>query len=276
MDEQVWNRISNDYYSEVLSPLKDCKHNPMIDDLKALDSKNLSVIELGCGIGELVGFLEENFHGVVATDFSPEMIAQAKERNSKGNTSFAVMDMANMEGFYETFDVAVAVNSILTTDLAKLNLMIKEVFKILKPGGKLFVIIPSMEAYIYQNMLFVDEKLSHDVAQKKVIMQASKIFDHKSYDAFHGIIDFQGDVQKAFYRFEILYRFGKAGFADFKIDRVPYRWTRWKEAGQAYYPKESPPWDWYFTCVKPAKGINNKSTTYGVGVPNNISVQNTN
>lgn len=253
MDEQTWDRISGDYYSEILSPIKHSKHNPLFDEIKILDSKNLSVIELGCGIGEIIPFLEENFKEVSAMDFSPEMIAQAKERNSDGKTDFFVMDMSDMSNIKEKFDVAVAVNSILTTDIAKLNKMISEIFKILKPGGKLFVIIPSMECYIYQNMLFVDDKLNKEVPQEKAIFQASKILDHKSFDPFQGIIDFQGDFQKAFYRFEIMYRFGKAGFRDFKIERVPYIWSRWKEAGQKYFPKEEPPWDWYFSCTKPSE-----------------------
>jgi len=240
-----------DYYSEVLSPLKDSKYNPLIDQIKSLDSKNLSVIELGCGIGELIPFLEDNFKEVSAMDFSPEMIAQAKERNSEGKTNFFVMDMSDMSNLTEKFDVAVAVNSLLTTNIVLLNKMIGEIFSILKPGGKLFVIIPSMESYIYQNMLFVDDKISKEVPQEKAIVQASKILDHKSYDPFHGTIDFQGDFQKAFYRFEIWYRFGKTGFTDFKIERVPYFWTRWKEAGHKYFPKEEPPWDWYFSCIKP-------------------------
>jgi len=251
MNEQAWDKISGDYYSEILSPLKDCKHNPLIDELTALKSKRLSVVELGCGIGELITFLEENFRTVAAMDFSSEMIAQARERSGKPNTKFLVMDIAEMSGIDDLFDVAVAVNSIIASDLAKVNHMIREIFRILKPGGKLFAIVPAMESYIYQNMLFVDRELEKEVPQEKVILQASKLLDHKSYDAFHGLIDFEGDIQKAFYRFEIVYRFGKAGFGDFKIVRVPYRWTKWKEAGQMYYPSEDPPWDWYFTCDKP-------------------------
>ncbi len=251
MNEQAWDKISEDYYSEILSPLKDCKYNPLIHDLKALKSKKMSVIELGCGLGELLPLLEENFRVVTAMDFSPEMIARAKERSTKPNTEFLVKDIADLAGMDASFDVAVAVNSIISSDLMKLNRMVGNIFKILKPGGILFAIIPAMESYIYQNMLYVDRELEKEVPQEKVIIQASKKLDHKSYDAFHGFIDFEGHIQKAFYRFEIIYRFGKEGFINFDIVRVPYRWMKWKEAGQMYYPREDPPWDWYFTCKKP-------------------------
>lgn len=251
MNEKAWNKISGDYYSEVLSPLKDCAHNPLVDDLQALRSKKLSVVELGCGLGELVPLLVKNFRSVTSIDFSPDMITQAKAGKSVGDAEFLVMDMADMRGLEGLFDVAVAVNSIISPDLAKLNRMTEEIFSILKPGGRLFAIIPAMESYIYQNMIFVDRELDRKASQKKVIMLASKKLDHKSFDAFHGLIDFEGDVQKAFYRFEIIYRFGRAGFDNFRIQRVPYRWKKWKEAGQMYYPREDPPWDWYFTCRKP-------------------------
>ena len=127
MDELRWDTISSDYYSEVLSPLKDCKHNPLFDDLKILKGKEneLSIIELGCGVGELVPFLEDNFKSVTAIDFSQEMITSAidrnKARNDESSTTFLVKDMANLSEFEGKFDVAVAVNSMLTTDIMKLH-----------------------------------------------------------------------------------------------------------------------------------------------------------
>ena len=35
-----------------------------------------------------------------------------------------------------------------------------------------------------------------------------------------------------------------------KIQKIYYDWNEWKIAGQAYFPKENPPWDWYLECEK--------------------------
>lgn len=107
----------------------------LVDDLKALRSKKLSVIELGCGLGELVPLLVKNFRSVTSIDFSPDMIEHAKAGKSGGDAEFLVMDMADMRGLEASFDVAVAVNSIISSDLAKLNRMIEEIFRSSNPAA---------------------------------------------------------------------------------------------------------------------------------------------
>lgn len=250
MDSKNWDEISDKYYDEVISPLKNSINKPLFEDLKKFKGKNLKVIELGCGIGEMVPTLEEHFGEVTVLDFSPKMVEIARERNKNAKkTKFLVRDMTDLSEFAGQFDVAVAVNSFLASDMVVLSKMINQAASVLKPGGVLLAIIPSIESYIYQHMIYVDRRLKLK-PQNEVFQKAADKFNHKVYDPFNGIIDFEDGKQKAFYRFEIWYRFGKEGFENFKIDTVLYSWKSWSEAGHVYYPKEAEPWDWYFSCEK--------------------------
>ena len=64
MEKRDWDKISQDYYSEILSPIKNSIENPLFEDIKRIkDKNNKSVIDLGCGIGELENFLSRNLGG---------------------------------------------------------------------------------------------------------------------------------------------------------------------------------------------------------------------
>ena len=249
MEGRDWDRISGDYYSEIISPLKNSVSNPLLDDLKEV-SGDFSVLELGCGVGELIPFFSSNFREVVAIDFSPDMIELAKKKEFP-NVLCMVKDMTDLKEFREKFDVAVSVNSILAPDVVKIDKIIKEIFNCLKPGGRLFVIIPAIESYIYQSMLITESKIKEGIDVKDAVKEASDSFDGKKSDLLQGILCFDKDSQKAFYRFEITYRFEKAGFRNVVIERVLYPWKEWRDAGQEYFPRKMKPWDWYFTCEKP-------------------------
>lgn len=244
-----WDKFAEDYYSEVLSPIKNSINSPLIDALKKLDSKELRVLEVGCGLGELIPFLSKNFKEVVAIDFSEKMISLAKVMNHQKNVSFKVMDMTKLS-FEEEFDVIISVNSLLMPNMKDLNKSVSCLYSSLKKGGKLFAIVPSIESHIYQSMLVLDHKLDDGVSTSKAVDKAVDSMQPERYDFVQGVIEFDGDLQKAFYRFEILYRLEKAGFKNFSVDKVFYSWEEWKEAGYDYFPDEKEPWDWYFTCEK--------------------------
>ena len=68
-----------------------------------LTSSGQSILELGCGTGDLLNALEPR-RGV-GIDFSPEMLRIASERYP--NIEFRTADIENIEGWGETFDVLI-------------------------------------------------------------------------------------------------------------------------------------------------------------------------
>jgi len=252
MKQSDWDKISDEYYDQIISPIKDFSGtNPFLEDLRNIHGKTKTVIDLGCGIGEIIPLLSEQFKAVTAIDYSNSMIEKALKRNKNlENVTLQVADMKDLKNYHSQFDFAVSVNSILASSFKTLDKIIDEVYAILKPGGNLLAIIPAMESYLYQAMLIMDNEMKNGKTPSLARKKASQLIKPDEHDFLQGMIEFGGEKQKAQYRFEVLYRFKKVGFTNLTIDKVSYSWNAWKKAGQAYFPKEDPPWDWYLRCQK--------------------------
>lgn len=99
--------------------------------------KGLKIFELGCGPGILAEYLIHEGAKVVGFDVSPKMIELAKDRNKK-NATFFVADGAKplplSDSSNAQFDMAV---SSLAIDYIKdWSVPLKEVHRLLRPGGK--------------------------------------------------------------------------------------------------------------------------------------------
>jgi ubiquinone/menaquinone biosynthesis C-methylase UbiE len=240
MKKSEWNKTAKDYYNETLSPIKDSLSSPLHSDLKRLRSKSKTVIDLGCGLGKLSPILSKNFKSVTAIDFSKEMIKKAKQKNNFPNVNYEIANLANLRKYKNKFNIALSINSLLTPNINKINKQLKQIYSVLKPGGTFIAILPAMEIYIYQAQL-----LKQNNKSQKLKSYTNK----KEFNFPLGIINFEGK-QKAFYRFEIPWRFQKAGFKNIHIKKVLYSWKTFQQAGQTYFPSEPLPWDWYVICEK--------------------------
>ncbi len=251
MKEKEWNEISENYYEEILSPIKNSLKSPLFYDIKQIKDKDKkSVIDLGCGLGELEKLLSKEFKEVVAIDFSEEMIKSAQEKNKAlQNVEFQVKDISSMPEFHNKFDVAISINSIIVPDLNKIDQMFSEVNNTLKKDGKFICILPSMEIYAYQAMLIAQKQGKKIKDIEKLREKAKEFINDEEHDFLLGVTDFEGK-QKYYYRFEILWRLKKAGFKNIEIKKVLYSWKEFAEAGQKNFPGEDPPWDWYVICEK--------------------------
>jgi trans-aconitate methyltransferase len=89
------------------------------------------ILDIGCGTGYLTQQIQNQGAEVMGTDFSPEMIAQAKANYP--DVSFAVADASNFS-VEEPFD-AVFSNAALHWIHNQDGLM-KSVYNALKPGGR--------------------------------------------------------------------------------------------------------------------------------------------
>jgi len=241
MNSVDWERSATNYYSDVISPIKDTSQDFIFKDLERFSSKEKSVIDLGCGVGELLPFLSANFKLVYGVDFSKKMIDQSKKKVIQMDNVYLFVDDLKKINLTEEFDLVVSINSILSPNSNSVNKIINNCYNLTKVGGKFLCVLPSIESYIYQSMIAKDYK---KVSRKKIT-------DFKqNFDLSNGIINFDGDKQKAFYRFEAIYRLKKAGFKKIKISRLNYSWKSWKDAGQYFFPKEENPWDWYLIAEK--------------------------
>lgn len=252
MKKSDWDRISEDYYGEIISPIKNAiGKNLLLEAIKRISSKRKVVADLGCGTGPLLRSLSKKYKSVYALDFSDGMIEQAK-KNSKScdNISYFVQDLLSLRNLRGKLNVAISVNSILEGESKKVDKVFSQIYNSLKKGGVFLGVLPAMESYIYQAMLIINGEVRKGKSQAQARFKAKRMIKPDEHDFLQGTIKFDGDTEKTFYEFEIFYRLKKAGFRDIKVSKVYYDWKEWKDAGQAYFPRELPPWDWFVECKK--------------------------
>lgn len=100
-----------------------------------------SVIDIGCGTGEHTISIARS-HPVLGIDFSPAAIESAKtksfERDSRAE--FLVWDALKLSMLNRRFDTAVDSACYHTLDQEKRDRYAEEVYKVLNPGGVLFLL----------------------------------------------------------------------------------------------------------------------------------------
>ena len=93
------------------------------------------VLELATGPGLIANHIADKAAKVVATDFSPEMINQAKKNGSAANVVFEIGDASNLSYADKSFDVVVIANALHI--IPNPEKVLGEIDLVLKDGGLL-------------------------------------------------------------------------------------------------------------------------------------------
>ena len=251
--DQQWSRHAAQYDELFLDPFRPGVENPLLDAIEAIpDPAHKVVADLGCGIGPLLPRLVARFDQVVALDFAPGMIAEAKKRvaaeNGHGKAArvhYLVRAMDDLDDFRGEFDVALAVNSLVMPDVRAIDRTLAAIRGSLRPGGLFLGIVPSMDAIHYHTMLLHDAALDRGLPPEEAERHAAFHGEHHFYEFAFGRFLFQGLRQKFWQPFEIHHHFRKAGFSRVGLAKVLYPWDDTITGGPAFadYPRS---WDWFF------------------------------
>lgn len=128
--------------AHIASYLREVKSQKIIDTLKQFINKiDLNGIDLGCGTGEYVKYLEEksSLLSIDGLDFSEKQLEHARKKGLKNNfIRDSMSDITNAKNC--SYDFSYAINSIHhLPSKNEQSKTLNEVFRILKPGG-IFII----------------------------------------------------------------------------------------------------------------------------------------
>lgn len=246
----MWNRSAKKYFEDVVSPFAEGVKNPIfwyLDNKIGANTKEMKVIDIGCGIGNFLPTLAGKFSTVVGIDFSPKMIEFAGERvRGLSNVQLHVRDARDLNEFHGQFDVAVSVNSVLLPKIVDVEKILGEAYLVLKEGGTLLAVFPAMESFLYRALLMQEKGMEEGDSEEVALEKAKKdLREGLQCDFEAGIIQYPDCKQKNYYLFELKYRLWKAGFTNIKVRKVHYPWEVYEdETLLAFHGKEKL-WDWF-------------------------------
>lgn len=129
-----WERFAK-IYGSAMNKHKDLYHELCVRIHKGL-SKNMTVLEIGCGTGQLSFPLAKYVRFWRATDYSVSMIREAKKHSIPPQLHFSIADANSLPFKDESFDTVVIANTLHI--LPHPEKALKEIHRVLKDGGTLY------------------------------------------------------------------------------------------------------------------------------------------
>ena len=133
-NKQFWERFSRHYAGFMCRSR--ATYQQICKAMRPFLKRDMDVLELACGTGQLSVPLSPCVRSWEATDFSAEMIHQAKKQVHSSRLHFSVQDATKLPYGPESFDAVVISNALHVMPHPEKALA--EAWRVLKPGGWLF------------------------------------------------------------------------------------------------------------------------------------------
>ena len=133
-NKNFWNRYAKLYDFEI-NRFSGKAYKEMYRLMAGVLSSDLDVLEVATGTGLIAVNIAAHVRHLEAADFSPKMIAKAKEKKTPGNVHFSVEDATKLSFEDASFDAVIISNALhIMPDPVKALL---EISRVLKPNGLL-------------------------------------------------------------------------------------------------------------------------------------------
>jgi ubiquinone/menaquinone biosynthesis C-methylase UbiE len=123
-------------YDTDQNPTRDL--NAMALRRQPFEVRGCTVLEVGCGTGLNTAWLAHSAAHVIGVDFSPGMLARAKQRICSPNVQFIMADLTEPWVFRgDAFDLVIA--NLVLEHVQDLGHVFAEARRVLKPGGRFYI-----------------------------------------------------------------------------------------------------------------------------------------
>ena len=107
-----------------------------------LKNRNLRILDAGCGTGYNIGHYQKSGHSVFALDIASEAIAGVRQRGFQKVCQASVVEIPYASS---AFDFVFSFDVLCQVPVASGDKAIREMYRVLKPGGFLFARVPAFE-----------------------------------------------------------------------------------------------------------------------------------
>ena len=130
-NKAFWQRMAKLYAPFMKG--SDRLYAAICDRIRAGLKRDMNILELACGSGQLSLRLSTHVQLWEATDFSENMIREAKKKSCSGRLHFSVQDATNLPYADSSFDAVVIANALHI--MPNPERALSEIRRVLKPGG---------------------------------------------------------------------------------------------------------------------------------------------
>jgi SAM-dependent methyltransferase len=223
MSQQGWNKLAAEFENSVCDITSTSA--PAIEKLVALarPGRRQTLVDAGCGIGTFVERFGEKFGKIVAFDFAHAMVKRARHRCRRfDHAEWHALPLEDAgELFGSIANLAVCLNVITAPKQGLRERQWQSLGELVKPGGHLLVVVPSLESAEY------------------VASLDSEAFN-SSFEEDNEMVRRNDTDQKHYSRRELRRTVTNEGFEVISLRKVSYPWG---EDGLELNARKTP-WDW--------------------------------
>ena len=244
MEPGDWSEAARDYDGEVLSVF----HHDRAGKIRSLIERSAdpeeTATDIGCGTGSFLPLLCENFGSVLACDYSKEMIEEAGRRSAPlSNLDFARVDLRKSRP-PSPADFVLCVNVLLSPSLADREAMWSNLARSVKAGGRLALVVPSLESALLSRHRLVEWNLRSKISPKRALTES---FGNEDPDdasiSRGGLLDAGGMITKHYLREELEITADRFGLSPLSCEKIEYPWHT-EFAKPPTWMRDPYPWDW--------------------------------
>ena len=147
MQADYWNKLAATFEQEIFEPLANDTSGTILNALLRNSSKRCRIADIGCGTGSLLPTLAAHFQSIIAIDLSERCLEIAEKRyGNLDGIKFLQHDFIRPLPKINQVDVGVCLNVAIMPNYSSRMKLLKNVTQLIRPGGRLVLLIPSMES----------------------------------------------------------------------------------------------------------------------------------
>lgn len=250
MKVDYWDSLARSFDDEVFNPVEGDFRGTIVSAIASLSSKNLSVVDIGCGIGRNLALLARNFKHVGAVDISEDCLQIARRHCRRyKNIDFQALDLSRELPFVNQYDVGVCLNVALLPTYSRRTRLLQNINKLICTGGSLIFLVPSVESVLLTTHRLVHWNLDDHPNYQQAAAAASAETHFTGKSIRDGIIKKGGTPTKHYLREELELLMAELGQKIIRLDKVEYAWDT--EFDSPPQTMQAPfPWDWLVISEK--------------------------